>query len=149
MSLTSEHSMLPEHRALLEEYQALESNEDRLQWLMEREPAHIPVPVDLITPERRVPGCLSGLWLSGFTRDGVCHYSAKSDSAMVQGIASFLCDLYSNRSPSDVLASGDSIVQVLALERLLSTTRKRAVSSTVAYILHVASTELPDKMRAS
>jgi len=56
----------------------------------------------------------------------------------VQGIGSFICDLYSQRSPAEVLAIGDSMVQVLGLERLLSTTRKRAVSSTISYILHTA-----------
>lgn len=138
MDLQVEHGPLPEHQALLEEYQALESSEDRLQWLMEREHLHTPLPSELSTPERRVPGCLSGLWLHGTTQRGVCHFSAKSDSSMVQGIASFVCDLYSKRSPTEVLAIGDSLVQVLGLERLLTLTRKRAVSSTVAYILNTA-----------
>jgi sulfur transfer protein SufE len=57
---------------------------------------------------------------------------------MVQGIASFICDLYSDRTPEEVLQIGDALVHILALERLLSTTRKRAVSSTVSFILHTA-----------
>lgn len=138
MDCELQHLTRPTHRMLVEEYQALDSNEDRLEWLMEREALHAGVPAELITEDRRVPGCLSGLWLHGIIRDGVCHYSAKSDSAMVQGIASFMCDLYSERSPQEVLQVGESLVNVLALERLLSITRKRAVSSTLAYILHAA-----------
>jgi sulfur transfer protein SufE len=57
---------------------------------------------------------------------------------MVQGIVSFICDLYSGRSPSEVLALGDSITNLLGLERLLSLTRKRAVLSTVSFILNLA-----------
>jgi sulfur transfer protein SufE len=57
---------------------------------------------------------------------------------MVQGIASFICDRYGSRSAEEVLEIGDTLVSVLALERLLSTTRKRAVSSTVSFILHTA-----------
>lgn len=138
MDFELQHLARPNHRMLVEEYQALDSNEDRLEWLMEREPLHASVPAELITVERRVPGCLSGLWLHGAVVESVCRYSAKSDSAMVQGIVSFICDLYSGRTPQEVLQVGDSLVQVLALERLLTATRKRAVSSTVAYIIHTA-----------
>lgn len=127
-----------DHRSLVEEYRDLDNSEDRLAWLMERPSMHAPLAPDLMTPERKVPGCLSGLWLNGYVREGVCHFEAKSESDMVQGIASFICDLYGSRSPEEVLEIGDALVNVLALERLLSTTRKRAVSSTVSFILHTA-----------
>ena len=148
MAILSAYTQRPEHAALIEEYQALESNEDRLQWLMEREYEHAPVPSELITHERRVPGCLSGLWLHGEARDGLCAFSSKSDSAMVQGITSFICDLYSQRSPAEILEIGDSLVQLLALERLLTATRKRAVGSTVTYILHTARVAVPAEVSA-
>lgn len=127
-----------EHRELVEEYRAPDNNEDRLAWLMERPPLQAPIPHDLLTDDRKVPGCLSGLWLHGSCSGGVCTFAANSESDMVQGIGSFICDLYSNRSPAEILSIGDSLVEVLGLERLLSTTRKRAVSSTVSYILHTA-----------
>lgn len=127
-----------DHRSLVEEYRDLDNSEDRLAWLMERPSIHAPMAPELMTPERKVPGCLSGLWLNGYVREGVCHFEAKSESDMVQGIASFICDLYGSRSPEEVLEIGDTIVSILALERLLSTTRKRAVSSTVSFILHTA-----------
>lgn len=127
-----------EHRDLVEEYEAIESAEERLEWLMERPPLHPAVPLELITDERRVPGCLSGLWLHGSSGPNGLQFSAKSDSSMVQGIASFICDLYSNRSAMEILEVSDTLVQLLNLERLLSLTRKRAVSSTVAFVLHTA-----------
>jgi cysteine desulfuration protein SufE len=127
-----------DHRSLVEEYRDLDNSEDRLAWLMERPSIHAPLAPELMTPERKVPGCLSGLWLNGYVREGVCHFEAKSESDMVQGIASFICDLYGSRSPEEVLEIGDTLVSVLALARLLSTTRKRAVSSTVSFILHTA-----------
>ncbi len=127
-----------EHRDLVEEYRSLESSEDRLAWLMERPSLQAPLAAELLTDDRKVPGCLSGLWLHGSVTDSVCTFAAKSESDMVQGIGSFICDLYSNRSPAEVLSIGDSLVHVLGLERLLSTTRKRAVTSTVSFILHTA-----------
>jgi cysteine desulfuration protein SufE len=128
----------PDHRALVEEYRDLDTSEDRLAWLMERPSFHAAVATEYLTDANKVPGCLSGLWLHGSVSEGQCHFGAKSESDMVQGIASFICDLYSSRTPDEVLEVGDALVNVLGLERLLSTTRKRAVSSTVSYILHTA-----------
>lgn len=128
----------PDHRALVEEYRDLDNSEDRLAWLMERPSLHDAVPTEHLTDANKVPGCLSGLWLHGAVTEGRCAFGAKSESDMVQGIASFICDLYGSRTPEEVLEIGDALVSVLMLERLLSTTRKRAVSSTVSYILHTA-----------
>ena len=128
----------PEHRALVEEYRDLDNSEDRLAWLMERSSFHPELSSELLTPDRKVPGCLSGLWLHGSVEANRCVFGAKSESDMVQGIASFICDVYSARTPEEVLEIGDGLVNILALERLLSTTRKRAVSSTLSFILHTA-----------
>lgn len=134
-----EHFLIQaDHRSLVEEYRDLDNSEDRLSWLMERSSFHPNLSSELLTPDRKVPGCLSGLWLHGVVVQGRCVFSAKSESDMVQGIASFICDLYGSRTPEEVLYIGDALVNVLALERLLSTTRKRAVSSTVSFILHTA-----------
>jgi cysteine desulfuration protein SufE len=128
----------PVHRALVEEYHVLDSSEDRLAWLMERPSLHAAVSSEHLTDANKVPGCLSGLWLHGDVHEGRCAFGAKSESDMVQGISSFICDLYSSRTPDEVLEIGYTLVSALMLERLLSTTRKRAVSSTVSYILHIA-----------
>lgn len=141
MALESPFLSDPEHRLLVEEYHELESDQDRLSWLMERIPLHTEVPHELRTTERRVPGCLSGLWLHATLQGERCLFSACSESQMVQGIASYICDLYSNRTPGEILEMGTSLADTLGLERLLSTTRKRAVHSTVSYILYVARTE--------
>jgi sulfur transfer protein SufE len=127
------------HREIVGEYLALESAQDKLTWLMEREPLHTPVEPHLITEERRVPGCLSGLWLSGHCRSGEWFFSAQSESDMVQGLVSFVCDLYSGRSGEDILNTGEQLAKALSLDRLVTVTRKRAISSTLSYILMAAS----------
>jgi sulfur transfer protein SufE len=128
----------PEHAALVEEYLALESAEDKLTWLMEREAIHLPVAASSRTSERRVPGCLSGLWLEAHTQAGRCFFSCASESEVVQGIGSLLCDLYSNRPPSEILRVEAAFARELRLDGLLTLTRRRAVSSIVSFVLHHA-----------
>lgn len=125
------------------EYLELSTPEERLTWLMERPHLHAQVPAERCTPERRVPGCLSGLWLEGEIVSGECRFSARSDSSMVQGIVSFLCDIYSDRSAEEVAQIGSSLANDLGLERLLSLTRKRAVASAVSFFVATARSEAP------
>jgi cysteine desulfuration protein SufE len=125
-------------RELIEELMALQTPEDRLSWLMERAPLHDPLSQSDLIPSRKVPGCLSGLWLKGELREGLCHYSAYSESDLVHGVVSFVCDIYSCRTAEEVTTISDSLVQKLRLDGLLSTTRKRALSSTLSFIIHHA-----------
>ncbi len=130
----------PQHAALIDEYLALESAEDKLTWLMERTPMHIPVPAADCTAERRIPGCLSGLWLDAQMQAENCFFSCASESEVVQGIGSLLCDLYSNRPMSEILQIGATFATELKLDGLLTLTRRRAVSSIIGFILHCANT---------
>jgi sulfur transfer protein SufE len=67
----------------------------------------------------------------------------------VQGVVSFLCDLYSDRSPEEIIAIGDLIARAVNLDGLLSVTRKRATSSTLTFILYTATQQLPPQQIAS
>jgi sulfur transfer protein SufE len=127
-----------DHQDLVDELLALPTPEDRLSWLMERTPLHPPLSDDDLVPSRKVPGCLSGLWLKAENSAGLCCFSAHSESGLVNGMASFVCDLYSSRTAEEIRALGGSLVDNLGLDGLLSMTRKRALSSTLAFIAHYA-----------
>jgi cysteine desulfuration protein SufE len=147
--MDSINTYIPEHQALISDYAFLACAEDRLAWLMERQPLHAGLSESYCTPERRVPGCLSGLWLHvEQSSDGSVLFAARSESAMVQGVVSFLCDLYSNRSAQQILALGDTLAQQLKLEGVLSLTRRRAVASALAFFRSSA-TEIADSSRTA
>ena len=128
----------PFHRELVEELLALDTPEDRLSWLMERSPLHNPLLPEDLLEERKVPGCLSGLWLKTEVVGSTCFFSAYSESDLVHGVVSFLCDLYSDRDCAEVIEIGDLLATALRLEGLLSTNRKRAVVSTLSFFQHTA-----------
>ncbi len=116
------------------DFESLETAEERLSWLMERPSSHTEIGAGEMTPERRVPGCVSGLWLRCEERSGALVFHARSESAVVQGVAAFLCELYSFLTPEEVSSLGASLVAPLGIEELLTTTRKRAVANVVAFI---------------
>jgi cysteine desulfuration protein SufE len=126
------------HLALIDELTSLTTAEDRLSWLMERTPAN-----SFLTPaerseQLRIPGCLSGLWLNFKLTDGRLSFRAASESDLVRGVVGYVCDLYSDRTPLEILEIQSTLVDQLKLDSLLSVTRKRALSSTLSFILSAA-----------
>jgi sulfur transfer protein SufE len=138
----------PQHSALVEEYWALENAEDKLMWLMERPPLHRPVLESECTTERRVPGCLSGLWLQAESKDGLCFFSCRSESEVVHGIGSLLCDLYSNRPALEIEQICTAFATALKLDGLLTLTRRRTVSTIVGFILQYAASSAVHELHA-
>jgi cysteine desulfuration protein SufE len=149
MDLLETYLRNQQHRELIAEILSLDTAEDRLSYLMERQALHTPLAAELRVDSSKVPGCLSGLWLGGRCVDGLCVFGAHSESSLVQGVVSFLCDLYSDRSPEEILELGDLICRAINLDGLLSVTRKRAVSSTLAFILRTAAQHLSPRRIAS
>lgn len=137
--MTAERKLTNFQRELITELSALHSPEDKLNWLIERPAKHAPIPDELATPERRIPGCLSGLWLQFDRQNTTCYFRARSDSAVVQGVASLICDLYSEVSCEVIQDLGASLVEHAHIEQLLTSTRKRAVRIITSYIISSAS----------
>lgn len=134
-SIQDIHLTNGQERVLLE-YLDLDSAEDRLTWLYDRTPILPHLTESERLPALAIPGCLSGLWIQGEVHGDTraCTFRAASESKIVHGIATFLCDLYSHRSPEDLLAIDCTFTSLLRLEALLSVTRKRAVSAITGYI---------------
>lgn len=137
--MTDERPLTHFQQELINELSELHSPEDKLNWLMERPAKHLPIPDEFATPENRIPGCLSGLWLHFDSVDNVCFFCARSESLLVQGVASYICDLYSELSCQAINDIGSSLVEQIEIDRLLTTTRKRAVHVITSFILYSAS----------
>jgi cysteine desulfuration protein SufE len=133
-----ENLLSPQQLDLLEDYRALESTEDKLTWLMERQPVIPPLSLEERLDTRKIQGCLSGLWIQGSQSEGRCQFRATSDSGVVAGIASFLCDIHSGLTSEEITAIGFHVSSALKLESILSMTRKRAVQSVMNYIISYA-----------
>jgi len=130
--------MNPIQTAIIDGYRELTCAEDKLTYLMEREPTEPLLSVLESATACKVPGCLSGLWLEGSVSDGLCRFRCRSESEVVESIVSVLCDLASGRAPADVSRVLQGVVPSLGLEGLLSLTRKAAVAKSVAFMINYA-----------
>lgn len=128
----------PTHSSLVDDLLALPTPEDRLAWLMERQPIHVPLVPAERTDTCKVSGCVSGLWLAHERRGSLLFFSAYGESSIVHGVASFICDLYSERTTEEITRIKSQLALALKIDGLLSITRKRALAGTLEYIHAIA-----------
>jgi cysteine desulfuration protein SufE len=90
--------------ALLEEW------DDRYRYVIELGRTLEPMPEAEHSPENKVQGCASQVWLSKqLDRSGgngpVLKYIGDSDAHIVRGLIAILLTLYSGRSPQEILST--------------------------------------------
>jgi len=89
--------------ALLDEW------DDRYRYVIELGRTLEPLPEAEHSPENKVQGCVSQVWLSKQVARGgsgaVLKYRGDSDAHIVRGLIAILLTLYSGKSPQDILAT--------------------------------------------
>jgi cysteine desulfurase/selenocysteine lyase len=127
----------PEEAAseVIEVFDLLEDWADRYQYIIELGEKLPPMPDALKTPETRVHGCQSTVFLNSRRKPGtddVVEFLADSDAAIVRGELALLQKVYSGQRASEVLAFDvQGFFQRLGLDRHLSPTRRNGLGEMV------------------
>jgi len=117
--------------------------QDRLAHMIKVGRAAPSLPAELKTPESKLEGCLSNLWLQSEFRDGACHFQADSDSAIVKGLAVVICDLFSGLAPHEILQADLAPLRQAGLWQQLTPNRRTGLSRLVDHIHDFARARLP------
>ena len=84
-------------------------------------------PDELRTDTFKVEGCQSQLWVVPEFREGTCFFRADSDSSIVKGIATLICDFYSGESPENILAGDIKFLEEVGVDQHLSSNRRNGL----------------------
>lgn len=95
------------------------------------------------TPETKLEGCLSNLWLRSEFREGACHFTADSDSAIVKGLATLICELFSGLPPQEIVNGDLAPLRQAGLWQQLTPNRRTGLSRLVDRIHEFARERLP------
>jgi cysteine desulfuration protein SufE len=95
------------------------------------------------TLELKLEGCLSNLWLLSEFREGACFFQADSDSAIVKGLATVICDLFSGLPPQEILRADLAPLRQAGLWQQLTPNRRTGLSRLVDKIHEFARAHLP------
>ncbi len=128
---------------LIDDYAIIEDPQERLAAVVDHVRSHAPLPETERTEARRVRGCISQVWLVGELRDGRCYFRADSDSPLVRGLVTLLCEFFSGAKPAEILASNADPLALLDLARNLSPTRQNGLASAHTAIRAFAAGAVP------
>ena len=89
---------------IIETLEALETDLDRYEYLMELGDSLLSVSEEqIIKEENFVPGCQSSVWVTHEYTDNTLQYFAHSDSKLVKGLLHILTEAFSGYHPNDML----------------------------------------------
>lgn len=113
---------------IIEAFDELENWENRYTYLLDLARDLKPYPEKLKTPDRKIEGCQSNVWLDcEKTPDGNLVFRADADSLIVKGIVSMLIDVFSDHTPDEILADDLGFINRIGLGAQLSPTRSNGL----------------------
>jgi cysteine desulfuration protein SufE len=110
----------------------LDEWEERYRYLIELGRTLEALPDDQRTPENKVQGCVSQVWLHTSEADGVVHFVGDSDAHIVKGLVAILIALYSDRPAAEIIdRDALALFRELELEEHLTPQRSNGLKSMV------------------
>lgn len=123
---------------LLDDFELLDSWEDRYRYVIELGDELDGLPEELKTEEHRVQGCVSNVWLVVEVQPGdppTIHFRADSDSQIVRGLVAILAMICSGHTAAEIAAIDiESLFDKLDLRRHLSRSRSNGLHSMIRRI---------------
>jgi cysteine desulfuration protein SufE len=127
---------------LLESFAILDDWTDRYRYIIELGRDLPPLPESAKTPENKVRGCMSQVWLVGRTDSSDPSrlvFDADSDAHIVRGLVAILLVLFSGKTRDEILALDPrATFAELGLDQHLSQGRSNGLLSMVGRIKELA-----------
>ncbi|KXS39294.1 MAG: cysteine desulfuration protein SufE [Halomonadaceae bacterium T82-2] len=126
---------------LVEEFGFFDNWMDRYQYIIDMGKQLPAFPETLKTPENKIQGCQSNVWIHHERQGDQLHFQATSDAAIVSGLIAVLMRIYNDRSPAEIVATPPSFLEELGLDKHLSPTRSNGLHAMLKRIFAVAEQE--------
>ena len=126
---------------IISDFEFIDDWEDRYRYVIDLGDQLEPYPSENKTPETKVQGCVSQVWLTSELRvnpeggDKVLHFTGDSDAHIVRGLIAIVFGIYSDKTPKDILSiNHQEIFQTLDLKDHISPQRSNGLSAMVKRI---------------
>lgn len=124
--------------AVIEDFSLYDQWLDKYEYLIELGKNIEPYPEDKKTEDKLIKGCQSRVWLDAKMEGERLVFTADSDAIITKGIIALLIDVFSGRTPSEILSSDFSFIDAIGLRENLSPTRAGGLASMIERIREVA-----------
>ncbi|MBO7233988.1 MAG: SufE family protein [Paludibacteraceae bacterium] len=116
---------------IIEEFAVFDDWMDKYSLLIDMGRNLTPLDESLKTPDNRIEGCQSNVWLDARMRDDLLIFTADSDAVLVKGIVSVLVQILSGHTPEEVLEAELYCIERIGLKEHLSPTRSNGLLAMV------------------
>jgi len=136
--LAPSQDILDSQKEIVETFSLFDDWTDRYQYIIDLGRKLPDFPAEQKTENNRLRGCQSQVWIVTEMRNGLLHFDAISDSAIVSGLIAMMLEVYSDRQPMDIIATPPGFIKEIELEEHLSPTRSNGLSAMVQRIRQFA-----------
>lgn len=126
---------------LVEEFSIFDNWMDRYQYIIDMGKQLPEFPEELKTPETKISGCQSNVWIHPQRQGETLHFKATSDAAIVSGLIAVLMRIYNDRTPQEIAETQPSFLEELGLDKHLSPTRSNGLNAMLSRIYAIAEQE--------
>lgn len=100
------------------------------------------LPPEAKTDANRVHGCISQVWLTAESIDGIYTFRCDAESPMVKALVALVCDLYTGGTATEIQAMEPRIWKECGLLKVLSPTRLNGLQAVRQRILNLIDTTI-------
>lgn len=120
---------------IIEDFGVIDDWDERYRYIIELGRKMPPLPEGLRTDAVKVRGCASQVWLISKSDGGKLTFIGESDALIVRGLIALLFELYSGKTPDEILAvDARKVLSELGLDTHLSQQRSNGLFSMVERI---------------
>lgn len=125
---------------IIDDLSFFDSWEDRYRYIIDLGKTLPPMPAELRTDDRLVPGCQSQVWIEAKTEQDKMIFLVDSDAHIVKGLLALVMAAYNHKSKQEILAFDiQNYFQQLNLLKHISPTRGNGLQAMVKKIKLLAS----------
>jgi cysteine desulfuration protein SufE len=119
---------------IIKTFEGFSTWEDRYKHLISMGKALEVMSEDEHAVENLIKGCQSQVWLSAKLVGDKVILCGDSDASIVKGIVALLLEVYSGRTPDEILSTAPDFVDKIGLKQHLSMSRANGLSSMLKQI---------------
>ncbi len=128
-------SILEVQAAIIEEFEPFADWEARYKHIIALGRAMPPLPEQERIEANRVRGCSSQVWLVPRLDGQRLVFGADSDALITKGLVALLMQVYSGRTPDEILGADPIFIEELGLTQHLSPNRSNGMTSMLERII--------------
>jgi len=112
-----------------EDFDLFPDANDKIEYIFDLGKKHTTLDEAEKNDETFVEGCASAAWLTGECKDGKLILRGEGTSEMAKGMLTLLLDIFSDRTPDEILAFDPAKLHEMGVVELLSPVRQQSLEA--------------------